>query len=83
MSRPNRPNSELEPILEAIDLLDDERAELLIQKNEMLKQAEEKGYPKKIVRKILQRRAKERAEVLEEDQQLNQFEEELGYDVLG
>lgn len=75
-------NSSLDDFVGEIENIDHERKRLLEERNVWLKQAEAAGYPKAVVRKIVERRRKERDEVLAFDRQLREFELELGEDVV-
>ena len=75
-------NTELSAIIAQLEDQQAEMDDLKIMRKATMDMAKSKGYQPKYLTKVLQRRRKEREEVLEEDAILRALEEELGMDVL-
>ena len=74
-------NSRLESLIAAIEQIESERVTLNEDKKQYMQEAKALGYDTKLINRVLQRRKKERAEVLQEDADLQAYEEELGMDM--
>lgn len=68
----------LRSIVERIERLQDERKSIASDVKDIFTEAKSAGFDVKVVRKVLQRRAAERAEVEEQDTLLDLYERALG-----
>jgi len=68
----------LKSIVERIERLTEEKKALSGDIKDIFAEAKSAGYDAKVIRKVLQRRARERAEVEEEDTMLERYEHALG-----
>jgi uncharacterized protein (UPF0335 family) len=68
----------LRSIVERIERLNEERKVLGDDIKDILKEAKSAGLDTKVIRKVVQRRALERAEVAEQDALLDTYEHALG-----
>lgn len=78
MSTKKATNSELSDLIAEIEAIDEQRKDLLSDRNEVIERCAALDYPGKIIRKIVERRRKDRAAILEGDRLLREFEAELG-----
>lgn len=75
--QPKSSATELKELVERIERLLDEAAELRSDANDLFKEADEKGFDVKVIRKILSRRKRDRSEVEHEDEILALYETHL------
>ena len=74
-------NSRLNSLIASIEQIEEERQTLNEDKKEYMAEARALGYDTKLINRIIQRRKKERAEVLQADADLRTYEEELGMEM--
>ena len=74
-------NSRLNSLIASIEQIEAERQTLNEDKKEYMAEAKALGYDTKLINRIIQRRKKERAEVLQADADLRAYEEELGMEM--
>lgn len=70
--------SELRQFVERIERLDAEKKDLAEQQKEVMAEAKGRGYDTKVLRKVIARRKRDRADLSEEEAVLEMYETALG-----